>query len=64
MVNIHRRLRLLYGPEYGLTLESQEDRGTTVTLRLRADGSMIPGEGRSLPGDGERRTEHVSSNSD
>ena len=30
--NVHRRLRLIYGENYGLTVESQEGRGTTVRL--------------------------------
>lgn len=34
---VHERLRLLFGPGYGLSLSSQENVGTTVTVR-------IPGE--------------------
>ena len=30
--NVHRRLHLIYGENYGLTVESQEGRGTTVRL--------------------------------
>ena len=36
LTNIHRRIRLLYGAACGVTVESQPDQGTTVTLRLRA----------------------------
>lgn len=30
--NVHRRLRLIYGENYGLTVESSKDRGTSVRL--------------------------------
>ena len=32
--NIHSRLQLLYGPEYGLSYRSEPGRGTEVTLRI------------------------------
>jgi sensor histidine kinase YesM len=32
--NVNRRLKLLYGPEYGLDIESEEDVGTKVTIRM------------------------------
>ena len=32
--NVHNRLRLRWGEGYGLTLESIEDEGCTVTARL------------------------------
>ena len=32
--NIHRRIRLYYGPDYGLTLQSSPGRGTSVTVRI------------------------------
>ncbi|MCI8622422.1 MAG: histidine kinase [Provencibacterium sp.] len=32
--NIHSRIQLLYGTEYGLTISSEENRGTTVRIRL------------------------------
>ncbi|WP_019909327.1 sensor histidine kinase [Paenibacillus sp. HW567] len=32
--NVHRRLRLHYGPGYGLTYESKLGQGTTVTVRF------------------------------
>lgn len=34
LVNIHQRIRLYYGPEYGLVVDSRPEHGTTVTLRL------------------------------
>jgi two-component system, sensor histidine kinase YesM len=32
--NIHNRLKLLFGEQYGITIESRSGQGTTVTLRL------------------------------
>ena len=32
--NVHDRLKLTYGCEYGLTIDSVPDEGTTVTLRI------------------------------
>lgn len=32
--NVHQRIRLYYGPEWGLTIESSPGQGTTVTLHL------------------------------
>jgi two-component system sensor histidine kinase YesM len=32
--NIHNRIRLLYGDEYGLMIESEEDEGTCVIVCL------------------------------
>lgn len=37
LYNVSRRLQLIYGPKYGLTIESSE-KGTTVTLALPAAG--------------------------
>ena len=39
LVTVHERLRLLFGPPYGLTLSSRLGVGTTVTARIphRAD---------------------------
>jgi len=34
--NVHERIQLTYGQQYGLTIQSQEDAGTTVTIRLPA----------------------------
>ena len=38
LVTVHERLRLLFGPPYGLTLSSQESVGTTVTVRVPCQG--------------------------
>ena len=37
LVNTHTRLKLLYGEGYGLSIDSQPDKGTTVTIRLREE---------------------------
>lgn len=44
LYNVHRRVRMLCGPECGLTLESAENRFTRVVLRLPAleDGDEFP----------------------
>lgn len=34
LLNIHRRIRMSYGPAYGLTIESEEGRGTRVSFSL------------------------------
>ncbi len=34
--NVHRRIRLTFGPAYGLTILSEPDAGTTVRIRLPA----------------------------
>ena len=36
MVNTQKRLQLQYGPEYGMKIESQAGKGTTVRLYLKA----------------------------
>lgn len=34
LFNIHRRIRLMYGDKYGITIESKKQEGTTLTLTL------------------------------
>lgn len=34
VLNVHRRIRLYYGGEYGLSFESRKGRGTCVSIRL------------------------------
>lgn len=43
LCNVHQRLRLYYGEEYGLTLDSRPDEGTRVTavLPLKWEGNGI-----------------------
>lgn len=36
--NVHKRLRLYYGDEYGLEIHSELDEGTAVKIRLPKDG--------------------------
>ncbi|MFB3167588.1 sensor histidine kinase [Neobacillus sp. 179-C4.2 HS] len=44
--NINERIRLQYGPGYGLTIHSEEGQGTTVSLRIGLDISeKSAGEG-------------------
>ena len=38
LANIHKRLSLMYGPSYGMTIESEYGLGTIVTLRLPTGG--------------------------
>lgn len=40
LYNIHRRIRLRYGPEFGLDIESTLGQGTRVTLALPADTAI------------------------
>ena len=48
--NVHDRLRLHYGPEYGLTVESELDEGTTVTIQLPLPGQPQPAtESEGMP---------------
>lgn len=35
LLNVHQRLQILYGPEYGVFIDSTEHQGTCVTLTLR-----------------------------
>ena len=36
--NVHLRIQLTFGPRYGLTIQSEPDAGTTVSIRLPALG--------------------------
>lgn len=36
LVNVNNRIRILFGREYGLSVESEPDEGTTVTIRMPA----------------------------
>ena len=37
--NTHRRIQLLYGPDYGLQYHSELGKGTEVEIRLPAESS-------------------------
>jgi two-component system sensor histidine kinase YesM len=41
--NVNERLKLLYGTECGLSLESAEGRFTRVTLKIRKEGDNVSG---------------------
>ena len=36
LINVHSRIQLMFGTEYGLSVESEPDEGTTVTAHLPA----------------------------
>ena len=36
LVNVNRRIQIYFGKEYGLTVESEPDEGTKVTIRIPA----------------------------
>ena len=36
VINVHSRIRLMFGEEYGLFIESEPDEGTRVTIRIPA----------------------------
>ena len=40
MRNVHRRVQLHFGEAYGLTIESEWERGTTVKILLPAKESV------------------------
>lgn len=52
LINVHNRIRLQFGDEYGLVIESELDEGTTVTIHLpfleyREDAGSKESEGRN-----------------
>ena len=47
LINISRRVKLRFGESYGLTIDSTEGEGTTVTLRLPSEGE---GNAQGEPG--------------
>jgi len=50
LLNIHRRVRARYGPEFGLAIESRLEEGTTVTVRLPyRSGNPAGTQGGCLP---------------
>ena len=36
LYNVNQRVKLIFGEEYGLKVKSEVDKGTEVTLRIRA----------------------------
>ncbi|MNG32902.1 hypothetical protein D3C84_1190200 [compost metagenome] len=43
LMNVHRRISLRYGNQYGVTIESDLKQGTTITLRLPLIGNHLEG---------------------
>lgn len=59
LVNINNRIQLLFGKEYGLTVESEPDEGTKVSIRIPAilyteENQEMIEAGLSLGNGGER----------
>ena len=36
VINVHSRIKLMFGNEYGLSVESEADEGTKVTIHIPA----------------------------
>ncbi|WP_391570800.1 sensor histidine kinase [Cohnella sp.] len=41
VLNVHRRIRLYYGAEYGLAVDSAIDEGTTITVKLPLENQTL-----------------------
>lgn len=41
LVNVHKRIRMYYGDQYGLTFESKYSEGTTVTVHLSKKNQLL-----------------------
>jgi two-component system sensor histidine kinase YesM len=41
LVNVHKRLRMYFGDRYGLSFESREDEGATVTVHLAKKNQLL-----------------------
>ncbi|MCH4222778.1 MAG: sensor histidine kinase [Solobacterium sp.] len=55
LINVHKRIQLRFGPEYGLKIESELDQGTTVTVHLPA--ILYSEETRTLLEHGKKQDE-------
>ena len=56
--NVHRRIRMLYGAEYGVTITSPGEGGTLVTIRLPyCTAEDLPGYQRTVAEAGETGSE-------
>ncbi len=40
LVNVHKRLQLLYGEPYGIQISSRNNEGTVVTMRIKKEKSI------------------------
>lgn len=52
ILNVHRRIQMVFGEEYGLVLESEPDRGTKMIMRMPASKNSPKGR---LPISNEKR---------
>lgn len=57
LVNVNNRIKLLFGEEYGITVESEPDEGTAVYIRIPAvpyteENRKILEAGRTFGGEG------------
>lgn len=37
LINVHRRIQMVFGEQYGLIVESEAGRGTTITMHMPAE---------------------------
>lgn len=55
LVNVNNRIKILFGDQYGLHIESELDEGTNVTIRIPAivysEENRIRFENRHMPGE-------------
>ncbi len=49
LVNVHKRVRLYCGDRYGLTFESEQGVGSTVSILLPRDMPPLDGDGKNTP---------------
>jgi sensor histidine kinase YesM len=47
--NVHRRIQLFYGEEYGLSIHSDPGEGTSVDVRIKVEADMLPTGQKSGP---------------
>jgi len=40
LINVHTRLQLIYGEEYGLDIKSNKNEGTVVTISIPEEGEI------------------------
>jgi two-component system sensor histidine kinase YesM len=48
LTNVHQRIKLFYGPSYGLTVDSRINEGTKVILTLPGDGKGVIGNDSAI----------------
>mgnify|MGYP002231551967 CR=1 FL=1 len=57
--NVNERIRLYFGQEYGLSIESELDEGTVVTIHMRAVSYAETAEGGKDPCQIEKKSAGV-----